>query len=146
MSVISRANALHSLVRPSSICLPTNGKICIKTPFCLFLLETFSWNHHSVTSHTTLLLIAGIWTELPVKYIEKQLWRYCQAWGPGRILLSHTKTDLTRESTAVLHPTLSILLWICMLGFMAYCTDTKFNSVQYQVKSSFEYLENIHHL
>ena len=29
---------------------------------------------------------------------------------PGGILLSHTKTDLTRESTAVLHPTLSILL------------------------------------
>ena len=90
MSVISRANALHSLVRPSSICLPTNGKICIKTPFCLFLLETFSWNHHSVTSHTTLLLIAGIWTELPVKYIEKQPWRYCQAWGPGLTLYRST--------------------------------------------------------
>ena len=66
----------------------------------------------------------------------------CHALDPGRILLLATKTDLTRESTAVLHSTLSILLVnIYMLGIMAHYTDTKVSAGQYTVKSSFEYFE-----
>ena len=53
------------------------------------------------------------------------------------------KTDLTRESTAVLHSTLSILLvniYARDHGLL-YSTDTKVSAVQYQVKSSLTYFE-----